>query len=90
MNKLIFTESVYKCITCDSEWIGFGDMKKHLVEIHKLDLAKDAATKTMLSHFDERDSYTSNYQYKFDDGTEILSSVTGKRDKDDPMRLGKA
>lgn len=72
----------FTCQTCNSEAMQFGEIRKHLVDVHQSD---GKGTKQMISHMDGRDWYGSVYRWAFGDVI-VIESITAEREKDDPMR----
>jgi DNA-directed RNA polymerase subunit N (RpoN/RPB10) len=78
---------MFTCITCGEKFtMNFEEMIKHLTDEHKIDTKTVKCKKNMIAHFDFSNSYSSEYENIFPDGTMVRCMVSINRTKDDPMR----
>jgi len=79
----------YNCENCQTKdfFESWEAMKKHLVEVHKVDLKTAKVNREMTMHIDGRDYFASNYRITVlvDPPVVLTCTVKSMRRKNDPM-----
>lgn len=78
---------VWKCMSCEGEpEFSRGEVAKHALEVHGVDIKTVKFQREMLMHLDGREWFQSNYEWKVDSMT-LVNYSRSPRAKNDMMRF---
>ena len=78
----------FKCAECkDAQEMEVEQLKKHLTEVHNIDLENTKMRSQLVMHVDGQDWYSSQNKITFETGLIIHQFCKNKRSKNDPMRF---
>jgi hypothetical protein len=76
----------WQCNECEGQpTFTHAEMRKHLLEVHQIDLKTAKGTQKMTMHLDGKDWYQTNYEIEID-GKKFARFVRNERAADDMMR----